>query len=318
MTFDKLLFINDVIFAPSDAADLLFSTNIGPDGASRYHAACAMDFINAFKFYDTFASRDAEGHPLGVPFFPFFSSAGQAISRRDVLAGTDAVRVKSCWGGMVAFEAKWFIEQPQPFLAVTAERDMVTSMETALTPKNQIQFRASPELMWDASECCLVHADIAALASQKPQVWENHEDHDIGIYMNPYIRVAYDANSQSWLEWTRRFERLYSGSQSIVNWVAGRPGFQARRTAVPGQNAEHREWVYDGPIEDDVIRQDLKGVELTAEIAKYGHWETHTRVAMPGGFCGSRQLLTLKPLPWTAGEKIWEKTNPPAGANHQS
>lgn len=51
MTFDKLLFLNDVIFSPHDAVDLLLATNAG-----QYRAACAMDFINAFKFYDTFAT----------------------------------------------------------------------------------------------------------------------------------------------------------------------------------------------------------------------------------------------------------------------
>ena len=71
MHFDKVLFLNDVVFTPSDAADLLFSTNMGTDGATRYHAACAMDFINPFKYYDTFATRDSEGHMMGVPFFPF-------------------------------------------------------------------------------------------------------------------------------------------------------------------------------------------------------------------------------------------------------
>lgn len=70
MRFDKLLFINDVIFDPIDAVQLLFSTNIDASGRAQYGAACAVDFINTFKFYDTFATRDFEGYAMGIPFFP--------------------------------------------------------------------------------------------------------------------------------------------------------------------------------------------------------------------------------------------------------
>ena len=44
--FDKLLFVNDVIFNPIDAAQLLFSTNINESGHAQYGAACPLDFIN--------------------------------------------------------------------------------------------------------------------------------------------------------------------------------------------------------------------------------------------------------------------------------
>ena len=104
--FDKILFVNDVIFDPIDAVNLLFSTNHQPPGYTQFQAACAVDFINAFKFYDRFALRDFEGYTSGIPFFPWFTDAAQAISRRDVLAQKDAVRVRACWGSMVAFEAK--------------------------------------------------------------------------------------------------------------------------------------------------------------------------------------------------------------------
>lgn len=52
--FDKLLYLNDIIFDPVDAANLLFSTNLDQNtGKTKYLAACAVDFINPFKFYDT-------------------------------------------------------------------------------------------------------------------------------------------------------------------------------------------------------------------------------------------------------------------------
>lgn len=75
---------------------------------ARYKAVCAVDFVESWKFYDTFATRDAEGYSIGVPVFPWFVNEGEARSRRDVLEGRNAVRVKSCWGGMVAFDGRYF------------------------------------------------------------------------------------------------------------------------------------------------------------------------------------------------------------------
>ncbi|KAH0007515.1 hypothetical protein KCU72_g15986, partial [Aureobasidium melanogenum] len=98
--FDKLLYVNDVVFDPIDAANLIFSTNIDENGKAKYHAACAADFINPFKYYDTFATRDYQGNRIGVPIYPWFSGADDSNSRRDVLDQKDAVRVRSCWGGM--------------------------------------------------------------------------------------------------------------------------------------------------------------------------------------------------------------------------
>jgi hypothetical protein len=298
MKFDKLLFINDVVFDAKDAADLLFATNIGPDGKTQYHAACAMDFINPFKFYDTFATRDAEGYRTGVPIFPWFSTAGNGYSRRDVQLNSDAVRVKACWGGMVAFEAKWFAQK-----APDSKENAV-----GMTP---ITFRATDELFWDSSECCLVHADLAAMASIHPEPWKDLSVNNQGIYINPYIRVAYDTRTHSWLAFTRRFERLYSLPQSIINWLAGRPGDQSRRALEPGIEFDNREWVYDGPINNDKGSGMMTNSEdLMMEIRHNGHWETIRRHAEPGGFCGTMQLLVLKKR-WERGERIWERIGPP-------
>jgi hypothetical protein len=304
MQFDKLLFINDVVFDPKDAADLLFATNIGSDGKAQYHAACAMDFINPLKFYDTFATRDSEGYGTGVPIYPYFGSAGMGYSRKDVLANLDAVRVKSCWGGMVAFEAKWFA------------RKAWNSQENAvgMTP---ITFRASEELFWDASECCLIQADLAAMASLHPEPWKDSSTFNDGIYINPYIRVAYDARTHSLLKLSRRFEKLLTWVQGLVNWLASRPGFQPRRALAPGVESDHREWVYDGPTDrkDDNTNL-MQSEDLNTLIQNNGHWETIRRVAKPGGFCGSRQLLVLKKH-WQPGERIWEKIFAPPGANER-
>jgi hypothetical protein len=60
ISYDRLLYINDVVFDPVDALQLLFSTDIDDFGRAQYGAVCAMDIINPFKFYDTWATRDFE------------------------------------------------------------------------------------------------------------------------------------------------------------------------------------------------------------------------------------------------------------------
>lgn len=84
-----------MLFNPIDAVQLLFSTNIDAYGRTQYGAACAVDFVNAFKFYDRFATRDLEGFEMAVPFFPWFTAAGNAASRQDALVQKDAVRVRA-------------------------------------------------------------------------------------------------------------------------------------------------------------------------------------------------------------------------------
>lgn len=121
LTFSKLLFINDVYFTPSDALRLLWGTNLDSNGVARYKAVCAADFVSSWKFYDTFATRDVEGYSIGVPIYPWFANEGEARSRRDVLEGRDSVRVRSCWGGMVAFEGGYFMGRGEGGEGVNAD-----------------------------------------------------------------------------------------------------------------------------------------------------------------------------------------------------
>ncbi|RAH65806.1 uncharacterized protein BO66DRAFT_423206 [Aspergillus aculeatinus CBS 121060] len=243
--YDRLLYLNDVAFNPVDALHLLFSTNVADDGVSHYRAACAIDFINPFKFYDTYATRDLQGYSMGLPIFPWFSTAGEGQSRQDVLSGKDAVRVRSCWSGMVAFDARFFQQSPES-----------QSYKGVETP---VQFRASHESFWEASECCLIHADI-----QEPLA----NGGDSGIYINPYVRVAYDPHTLSWLGTTRRFERLYSLIQNLISRLAGLPWFNPRRDEIPGQNVQQTVWVPDEKEDGS------------------GSFQTVDRVAGKDGFCG--------------------------------
>lgn len=265
--YDKLLFLNDIAFDPIDALQLLFSTNSGD-----YRAACAVDFDNPFKFYDTFATRDLQGYSMGVPFFPWFAAEGRAESRNDVLAGKDAVRVRSCWGGMVAFDGSFF------------QHD-----RSRLSPDEQsppVRFRSGKDLFWEGSECCIIHADIQAPPSDADTI------EDTGIYMNPFIRVAYDGGTLSWLWMTRRFERLYPLVQNIVNHLAGMPRFNPRRGEVPGEIVNETAWVADGTPDGG------------------GSFQSLTRTADNDGFCGLRSLSVLVEHR-QEGQKGWERIPPP-------
>lgn len=283
--YDKLLYLNDVVFDPVDALQLLFSTNASEDGVARYRAACSVDFINAFKFYDTFATRDLQGYSMGVPFYPWFTTAGNGESRKDVLDGKDAVRVRSCWGGMVAFDATYF-QSPERPSTIHGRQEITTEKRHPITSRYTenrlpVRFRAERDLFWDASECCLIHADIQDSPSNVDEI------SDTGIYMNPFVRVAYDGSTLSWLWTTRRFEKLYSPIHNIVNHLAGLPRYNPRREEVPGQEVEEKVWVPDG------------------EKSGGGSFLTIKRVAGNSGFCGRRGLEVLvedrKP-----GQKGWE------------
>lgn len=375
--FDKILYINDVVFKPADAANLLFSTNVDDSGTAQYRAACAVDFKNPFKFYDTFATKDLEGHSIGLPFFPWFSQAGNEYSRKDVLNQKDAVRVRSCWGGMVAFDAKYFQADPSSTVKIA---DQVSASTHSSTPTSQAKsattvtdanlnwhwtatgidvqvtsiptpeatqdgnmnwhwaatdqasdlipsptstdvhrdgnlnwnlataypgtsgefarsvahpqlpkrFRAELDPYWDSSECCLIHADIQEPRGEDPSA-------PTGIYINPFVRVAYDTNTLSWLAFTRRFESLYPIVHRILNYCVGIPGYNPRRTEEAGQIVTDRVFVYD-----------REQSNKTGTVS--GGFQDVERVALAGGFCGSRMLLAL---PDDSSGGSWFRTEAP-------
>lgn len=293
--FDKILYLNDVIFKPIEAAQLLFATNIDSTGRANYGAACAVDFINAFKFYDRFATRDLDGRITGLPFFPWFTSVGTATSRNDVLAQSDAVRVRSCWGGMAAYEAKWFQD-------LTSHANLSTSAVSEKQPtspspvSSKLQFRYENDTFWEASECCLVNADLQYRRTGRGM------PSDSGVYMNPYIRVAYDEKTLSWLSLVRRPERLYPIIHDILNPMVGFHSKNERLNDEPGSTVTDTIWEYDDP---------KKGFSSNATDAdRTGHYKEVTRIAQPGSFCGSRNLLVINETP-EQGEGKWGKIIPP-------
>lgn len=274
--FDKLLYLNDVVFHPIDAAQLLFSTNVDKTGQAQYRSACAVDFIMPFKFYDTFATRDLDGYSMGIPFFPWFAAGGGDGTLDDILSDKDAVRVRSCWGGMVAFDAKFFQNWSGQALDVPTAANRSPANITS-----PYRFRAGKDLWWDSSECCLIQADIQSPDTSNPE-----------IFMNPYVRVAYDTQTLSWLGFLRRFEKLYTPIHFIADLLVNLPDFNPRRDEVPWQPVEEIIWIPD------------------TRMTGNGSWHKVLRTAEHDGFCGKRSLQVMKQN-MTLGEKNYNIIDAP-------
>ena len=324
---DKVLFINDVYFDPLDAARLLWGTNVNAKGIAEYKAVCGTDFITSWKSYDTFATRDLEGYSIGVPIFPWFANEGEAITRKDVLAGKDAVRVKSCWGGMVAFDAR-YLQRDLSALPMSATSGLQSDKHLYTPPRSSeendhklpqrpLRFRSEPEPFWDSSECCLIHADIMALPPFLVPSKEMAKTYGEGIFMNPYVRVSYDASTQKHIWLAKRFERLFTWPQGIINYFAHMPRFNYRRAELEGEVVKDRLWVpknsgvthergeemgdEGSTWQGSKVEEEKKGKRATIGSGKTKQYWDHegtyvdiNRTANRGGYCGVRQLLVLK------------------------
>lgn len=121
----------------------------------NYAAACAMDFSKPPLYYDTFALRDISGAKPVTQSWPFFLAA----ESRNAVKSNSPVPVKSCWNGIVVFQAEPFYKSPP------------------------LRFRGIPDSLavhhLEGSECCLVHADNELSAIK-------------GVWLNPNVRVSYN------------------------------------------------------------------------------------------------------------------------------
>ncbi|WYZ42822.1 hypothetical protein EsH8_VI_000521 [Colletotrichum jinshuiense] len=149
MKFDKVLWFNDIVFDALDVAMLLHTRN------GEYAAACAMDFTLYPYYYDTFALRDDLGLKTASWYWPWFHSARARASA----AASDPISVRSCWNGLVAFDAAPFYAEPA--LRFRAVDDSLAALHL------------------EGSECCLVHAD-------------NPLSREKGVWLNPNVRVGYN------------------------------------------------------------------------------------------------------------------------------
>ncbi|KAI5865998.1 glycosyltransferase family 69 protein [Durotheca rogersii] len=284
--YDKVLFLNDVVFHPMEAVHLLLSTNLDADGRANYLSACAIDFWNPFKFYDVYVTRDFEGYTAGSAFYPVFSHAGRGVSRAAMLDQTDAVPVRGCWSGMVAMQAE-YIQNLNTSLPNPHFQDISSHVIDPENPRNvtaPVRFRYEPEAFFEACECCLFLADVS-------QVARKSGDEVLGVFMNPYVRVAYTERTLAWLPWVRRWERLFSIPHTISSYFWSMPSPNPHRTVQEGETFNEEVWVGEGNV---------------------GYWQLVQRTARNGLFCGARELQVLK-LGERDGDINWENIKIPAG-----
>ncbi|KAL8907525.1 MAG: hypothetical protein Q9171_005817 [Xanthocarpia ochracea] len=177
--FDKILFLNDVVFDTQDIVTLL-STRDG-----KYAAACSLDFSKPPHYYDTFALRDSNGDEAVTSTYPYFRSSAS----RNALISGQPVPVQGCWNGIVAFDAAPFYHTPA------------------------LRFRGIPDSLaryhLEGSECCLVHADNP-LTLEKG-VWLNPRvrvGYNAKAYEKVHQGVAWPSFAESIVGlWKNRFWR---------------------------------------------------------------------------------------------------------------
>ena len=171
----------------------------------------------------------------------------------------------------MAYDASFF--QSRPHWAMVPETAASEGPSNISAP---YRFRAENDMFWDASECCLIQADI-----QSP------DPNNSGIYMNPYVRVAYDSRTLSWLWFTRRFERLYTPVHFMIDILVSMPQFNPRRDERAWHTVEETVWVPD------------------SRSPAGGAFENVSRIASHSGFCGRRKLPVMKDH-FTIGAKNYE------------
>lgn len=179
--FDKILWLNDVVFTTQDVRNL-FSTRGGD-----YASACSLDFSKTNgHLYDTFALRDAEGREQVMSQWPYF----RARESRRAIKANHPVPVASCWNGMVVMRAAPFYNDDPP-----------------------LAFRGIPDSLAEShlegSECCLIHADNPL--SRTRGVWINPS---VRVGYNALAYAA--ANPSVGGPWVSTFEIVYG---SWVNRV---------------------------------------------------------------------------------------------------
>lgn len=162
--YSHVLWINDIVFTPQNALDLLYTND------AHYDQVCAMDFIGN-GFYDTWVTRDADGNTLKRQW-PYFKR-NQDV---EALRKNKLFQVNSCWNGITAFDAKWFY--PDFSKPPSSNDSRGGAIEDGLVHL-PLKFRSSSECL--ASECQLISYDIhRSLHPARPN-----------ILVNPSVKVAY-------------------------------------------------------------------------------------------------------------------------------
>lgn len=213
--FDKVLWLNDVVFTTQDVRNL-FSTRGGD-----YASACSLDFSRTNgHLYDTFALRDLEGREQIMPKWPYF----RARESRRAIKASHPVPVASCWNGMVVMRAAPFYDEDSPL----AFRGISDSLATSHL---------------EGSECCLIHADNPL--SLTKGVWMNPNVR-VGYNASAYA-AAHPSEAGPWVSafqivygsWHNRLKRWFTTTK-FKEMVVKR-----RLDAWKKESAEH---VENGPF----------------------------------------------------------------------
>ncbi|KAE8376934.1 cryptococcal mannosyltransferase 1-domain-containing protein [Aspergillus bertholletiae] len=183
IVYDKILFLNDVVFTTPDIEELL-STRGG-----NYAAACSLDFSKPPNFYDTFALRDAEGHDMAMQSWPYFRSRAS----RQAMKESQPVPVTSCWNGVVAMDAAPFYQ------------------------RSPLKFRAISDSLakshLEGSECCLIHADNPL--SREKGVWLNP---NVRVGYNSLAYAAVNPVRSPWLSGCAIASGVWKNR--LIRWVS--------------------------------------------------------------------------------------------------
>lgn len=281
--FDKVLFLDDIAFRPLDAAQLLFSTNMKHDGRADYLAACALDYHSAFKFHDVHALRDMDGYANTQAVFPIFGNMGGGLSRADMLAGKDAVRVKSCWSGITVVQAK-YVQNVNQSLPDPGFRDVGRHVVDPEHPTNAtvpVRFRHEPEVFFDASESCLFMADLAQTASRA-------DPSEVGIYVNPFVRVSNSEQTLGWIRIMRYWERLFVFVHDLRALFSRSGDGNPYRDVMEGQTFAEEVW--------DHAEHEWKFVERVGRAGLFCAMR-ETRLGRPGGRAGEANWANMRILP---------------------
>ncbi|TIB06863.1 hypothetical protein E3P96_00029 [Wallemia ichthyophaga] len=145
--FDKIVFLNDVFYDWFSVVRLLNTRN------GAYDQVCAFDFFK-IGLYDTWVTRDTCSRRTKV-VWPYYQDAHSI----DLLRRGEPIPVNSCWNGITAFDASWFVDR-------SGDSD-------------PIRFRVLDECV--TSECLLSSYDIHRKSHKQPE-----------IYMNPLVPTAYE------------------------------------------------------------------------------------------------------------------------------
>ena len=141
----KVIFLNDVFFTSNQILELI-STNSG-----SYDMVCALDFY--YQFYDVLVTRDITGYW----FSGYYPYTRHTESLQNLTKGLP-IKVKSCWNGIVVFDAEPIQQDKVEFRGRNYDNSTCECVQ---------------------SECLLFCFDFLSLG--KDSIW-----------INPNVKVSYE------------------------------------------------------------------------------------------------------------------------------